>query len=136
MEHAAPSLSATHYNHHKWYREVRDENERHNTARVFDHWQGLCTAYLMNLTMALNEYAAAVRKDFKSDYFFVSGKFCIDDSMGYTNQLQGCTYIPESYRDLGDAKATYERWSEYLTQGQSDQVSVEWEATHPPSKNP
>lgn len=75
----------------KDYYEYADRSKR---------WQKKGADLLLNVVVALNEYAEAVRKSINTDYFFLQGKFALYDSLGVTNEMQEIWYIPEQYREV------------------------------------
>ena len=86
----------------EWYREDRrwkgtwvdDYDERAENSKL---WEKACGVRLTNVTVALNEYADAVRKTLNPTYFLHEGKFFIADKMGVTNHMEPVVYFPTEY---------------------------------------
>ncbi len=67
-----------------------------------DHqtWEKKSIYALWNLVAALNGLAEAVRKELKPSFFFMEGKFIINDELGTTNEGIPTQYAPTKYRPL------------------------------------
>lgn len=125
MRHTYLHTDGRHYYEDKWYRSAGENSQA--VVKIFTLWQGLHMKYLLNLTVAFNEFAEAVREEFKPDYFALSGKFCVSDQMGYTNQMVGITYFPNLYRDMKAEEVRYQRWMKFAEQDKFDRIWEEWE---------
>jgi hypothetical protein len=77
-------------------------NDYHEYAEESKIWQKKGGNLLLNVIVALNEYAEEVRKSINPDYFFLQGKFALYDSLGVTNEMQEIWYIPEKYLEIED----------------------------------
>ena len=66
---------------------------------VHNTWQAACNRLLMNVTHALNVFAAQVRKDLQPTYFISEGKFFVYDSLGVMSDLESRAYFPGGYDD-------------------------------------
>ena len=81
-----------------WKRKLRDDY--HEYARASRIWQQTSTNLLLNVVVALNEYADAVRAHLMNDYLNFQGKFTLYDSMGVTNEFREIHYMPTDYIDI------------------------------------
>lgn len=78
-----------------WKSVWRDDYDDY--AERSEKWVQKALKLLLNIVVALNEYAEAVRRYLNPDYFFLQGKFTLCDSMGVTNGLQPIHYMPADY---------------------------------------
>ena len=60
-------------------------------------WDRQSFDLLMNVVVALNEFAGSVRTHLESDYFITEGRFTVFDSMGLTNEMEAVHYLPSEY---------------------------------------
>jgi len=67
-------------------------------------WQKQSIELLFNLTVALNDYAASVRKSLNPRYFAFEGKFVVTDSLGVLSELRPAIYTPGGYSDRNEQK--------------------------------
>lgn len=80
-----------------WEKTWRQDFDRY--AERSKKWQEDSTNLLMNVLVALNNYADIVRQHLNPDYFLLQGKFTIFDSKGVTNEMKPIHYKPEIYID-------------------------------------
>ncbi len=85
-----------------WTAQWRDDY--HEYAEKSKKWEKQCLSLLVNIVVALNEYADSVRKYLKPNYLVYQGKFIINDSMGVTSDMRSSIYIPENYIDIDTIK--------------------------------
>ncbi len=78
-----------------WKRTWRQDFDKY--AERSKKWQEDATNLLMNVLVALNNYADIVRQHLNPDYFFLQGTFTVFDSMGVTNEMKPIHYKPEKY---------------------------------------
>jgi hypothetical protein len=83
-----------------WRQDGLSHDERENLVKAFGKWQRNSFILLGNLVLSLNEFAECVRKFMNPEYFLYEGKFSILDSLGVTNEMKGCEYLPEQYQEI------------------------------------
>lgn len=82
-----------------WKREVHDFEERDRLSQESKEWDGQSAKLLLNVVVALNEYADAVRTHLNPNYFRLLGRFTLHDSLGVTNDMRDIHYMPTAYDD-------------------------------------
>lgn len=63
-------------------------------------WQEQSFNYLINVVVALNEFADSVRIHLIRDYFIMQGRFTLFDSIGVTNESKSVHYLPCEYIEV------------------------------------
>ena len=72
-------------------------NDCHSLAEESDEWHQKRLDLLVNVVVALNEFADSVRFNLNPNFFLLQGKFALTDSTGFTNSLNGIEYLPTDY---------------------------------------
>lgn len=84
----------------RWKREIGDQELRSQLYKQSDEWETQSANLLVNVVVALNEFAEAVRRHLNPRYFSLQGKFTLHDSMGVTNGMQDIHYVPSEYLEV------------------------------------
>jgi nucleoside phosphorylase len=82
-----------------WWK-MRFNKDYHKYLEESSKWEKQCYSLLVNVVVALNQYAKMVRKYLIPEYLIYQGKFIINDAMGVTSEMIPSVYIPEEYIDV------------------------------------